>query len=288
MLRQLVEENVRFAWEPGTGLWPVRIDPGQVDQILANLVVNARDAITGVGAITIATQNVELDADYCRTHFESKPGQYVEISVTDDGCGMGQDVLEHLFEPFFTTKPVGQGTGLGLATVYGITSQNGGSIDVTSEPGKGTIFRIYIPRHVAETDSAALEPDLAEAPRGTETVLVVEDEVALLQLVRRILEQLGYTVLTASNPSDAMQLAATYDGRIDLLLTDVVMPGMGGRQLQQAVANTNPAIKCLFMSGYATGALNQQGVLDTELMFLQKPFTRVELAHRVREALDTP
>jgi CheY-like chemotaxis protein len=288
MLRRLVGENIRLEWEPGAELCPVRIDPGQMDQILANLVVNARDAITGVGTITIATANAELDGEYCRTHPESKPGQYVEISVTDDGCGMGKDVLEHLFEPFFTTKPVGQGTGLGLATVYGIVRQNGGSIDVSSEPGKGTAFRIYIPRHVAVTDRAAIDPDIADAPRGNETVLVVEDEVALLQLLRRILEQLGYTVLSADDPHDAMRLVATYEGRIDLLLTDVVMPVMGGRQLEQALAKTDPTIRCLFMSGYAASALNQQGVLDTEPMLLQKPFTRVELAHRVRAALDAP
>jgi len=286
MLRRLVGENVKLVWEPGNGLWPVMIDPGQVDQILANLVVNARDAITGVGTVTIATANAELGAGYCRTHVDSRPGEYVMITVTDDGCGMGEDVLEHIFEPFFTTKPTGQGTGLGLAAVYGITKQNGGSIDVSSEPGTGTTFRIYIPRHVTVSDTAALNPELADAPRGTETVLVVEDEVALLQLVCRILTQLGYSVLSAATPHEALRLVATYGDRIDLLLTDVVMPEMGGRQLQQTLAASNPTIKWLFMSGYTDSTLNQQGVHDSDLHLLQKPFTRAQLAHHVRAALD--
>ncbi|MHB1318311.1 MAG: hybrid sensor histidine kinase/response regulator, partial [Anaerolineae bacterium] len=286
MLRRLVGENVKLVWEPGTGLWPVKIDPSQFDQILANLVVNARDAITGVGTVTIATANAELSEEYCRAHIESQPGPYVMIDVTDDGTGMDEDVLEHLFEPFFTTKPVGQGTGLGLATVYGITKQNGGSIDVSSMPGMGTTFRIYIPRHIAAADTAALDPELAEAPRGSETVLVVEDEVALLQLVRRILEQLGYTVLSADTPHEALELAARYEGQIDLLLTDVVMPGMGGRQLQQALATTHPTLRWLFMSGYTAGALSQQGVLDSDPHLLQKPFSRAQLAQYVRVTLD--
>ncbi|MHB1317617.1 MAG: PAS domain S-box protein, partial [Anaerolineae bacterium] len=286
MLRRLVGENIALVWKPGASVWPVKIDPGQMDQILANLVVNARDAIAGVGTVSIATENAELDEYYCRTHVGSEPGQYVAIVVSDDGCGMGKEVLEHIYEPFFTTKPVGQGTGLGLATVYGITKQNGGNIHVYSEPGQGTAFRIYLPRYVAQGEVIALDADLADVPTGTETVLVVEDEVALLELSRRVLEQLGYTVLSADTPHEALRLAEVHKGHIDLLLTDVVMPGMGGRQLQEILRSAYPEVKYLFVSGYAAGALNQQGVLETDTHLLQKPFTRSQLARRVRAALD--
>jgi two-component system cell cycle sensor histidine kinase/response regulator CckA len=199
---------------------------------------------------------------------------------------MGADILKHIFEPFFTTKPVGQGTGLGLATVYGITKQNGGNIYVYSEPGQGTTFRIYLPRYAAEGGTTVVDAALSEAPRGTEMVLVVEDEVSLLQLCRRVLEQLGYSVLTASTPQEGLRLAAEHQGEIDLLLTDVVMPGMSGRQLQEILAATSPEVKYLFMSGYAAGTLNQQGVQDGDAHLLQKPFTRLQMARRVREALD--
>jgi PAS domain S-box-containing protein len=286
MLRRLVGENITLVWKPGARLWTVKIDPGQVDQILANLVVNARDAITGVGTVTIETENGELDDAYCRSHVGSAPGPYVSIAVTDDGCGMGEEILKHIFEPFFTTKPVGQGTGLGLATVYGITKQNCGNIYVYSEPGQGTTFRIYLPRYEAEGRTTAVDAELAQAPRGTETVLVVEDEASLLQLCRRVLEQLGYSVLTAGTPHDGLRLAAEHQGEIDLLLTDVVMPGMGGRQLQEILAATSPEVRHLFMSGYAAGALTQQGVQDGDPNLLQKPFTRMQIARRVREALD--
>ncbi|MDP3478591.1 MAG: PocR ligand-binding domain-containing protein [Desulfoprunum sp.] len=286
MLRRLIGEDIDLVWQPGTGLWQVKIDPSQVDQILANLTVNARDAIEGVGKITIETQNATLDDEYCTDHIGFIPGSYVMLSISDDGCGMDPEVQEHIFEPFFTTKGVGQGTGLGLATIYGIVKQNGGFIYVYSEPGQGTTLRIYLPKHVGK----ALTPDrenLAEMEqRGQETILLVEDEPSILHLGKRMLEKLGYRVLAAATPGEALRLAEQNSGEIHLLLTDVVMPEMNGRDLARRLLSLYPDLKRLFMSGYTANVIAHHGVLDEGVHFIQKPFSKTELSVKVREALE--
>jgi PAS domain S-box-containing protein len=285
MLQRLIGENLKLAWRPAANLWPVKMDPSQIDQLLANLAVNARDAIAGVGTITIATEKVEIDATYCTGHVDCVPRQYVMLTVNDDGCGMSPEVMEHIFEPFFTTKAVGEGTGLGLATVFGIVKQNGGFVNVYSEPGKGTTFKLYLPRAVAEDVSAAATPGVAETPNGTETVLLAEDEPALLELAQILLTELGYAVLVAASPAEAIRLTKEYQGEIHLLMTDVIMPEMSGRDLLKQVILRRPEIKCLFMSGYTADIIAQQGILDQDVHFLQKPFSLTSLAVKVREAL---
>lgn len=286
MLRRLIGEHIDLVWMPGADLWPVKVDPGQIDQILANLCVNARDAITGVGKITIETENVTIDQAYCADHADFIPGLYVMLTVSDNGHGIEKDTINHLFEPFFTTKEVGHGTGLGLATVYGIVKQNEGFINVYSEPGKETAFQIYLPRSADKTVEV-LNPPAPEMPQGrAETVLLVEDEKAVLDLVRALLEELGYIVLTAGTPGDALRLAEAYAGEIHLLLTDVVMPEMNGRDLAERVREIKPGLKCLFMSGYAADVITRLGVLDADVRFVQKPFFMRDLAVKVREALE--
>ena len=288
MLQRLIGEDIDLAFVPGHDLGKLKMDPSQVDQILANLAVNARDAISGVGKVTIETENVEFDESYCQTHLGFLPGRYVMLAVSDDGCGMDKEIQKRLFEPFFTTKPQGQGTGLGLSTVYGIVKQNNGFIYVYSEPGKGTTFEIYLPRH--KSDSVAIDetPKHTVALNGTETVLLVDDEEALLGLGKMLLEERGYTALAAGSPSQAIQLAEQYAGDIHLLLTDVVMPGMNGRELLQRLSTQRPGLKCLFMSGHTANAITHRGVLDEDIHFLQKPFSVEQLAVKLREALDRP
>jgi PAS domain S-box-containing protein len=286
MLRRLIGEDIHLAWMPGAALWPVKMDPAQIDQILANLLVNARDAIGGVGKVTVETRNVVIDGALGSGLAGCVPGEYVMLAVGDDGCGMEQDVLDQLFEPFFTTKPVGQGTGLGLATVYGIVTQNAGSIDVSSEPGKGTTFRIYLPRVAGKIPDARADR-VAEEPRGRgETVLLVEDEPAMLEIGAEILAQLGYSVLTADRPSQALSVAQAHAGEIQLLITDVVMPEMNGRELAEGLAASRPAIRSLFVSGYTSDIIAHRGVLEEGIHFLEKPFSRRDLAVKVRQALD--
>ena len=286
MMLRLIGEDIDLAWLPGAGLWPVKIDPSQIDQLLANLCVNARDAIAGVGKVTIETENIVFDADYCAVHPGLACGEYVLLAVSDDGCGMGKEVLDRLFEPFFTTKEVGKGTGLGLATVYGIVKQNEGFINVYSEPGKGTTFKIYLRRFVGES----LRPTAESTPetfRGRgETVLLVEDEAVILDLGRVMLESLGYTVLTADRPDQALHHAKTHADTIQLLITDVVMPEMNGRDLAKLIDGIKPGIKCLFISGYTANAIAHHGVLDEGVNFLQKPFSMNALASKVRQALE--
>ena len=285
MLSRLIGENVELAWRPGAELWPLHVDPAQIDQILANLCVNARDAIRDVGHVVISTENATLDAAFCATHHGAKPGDYVRLSVRDDGTGIASDSIAHIFEPFFTTKPLGQGTGLGLATVYGLVKQNAGYVDVVSEVGAGAAFSVYLPRHTgAATARGAHEAHAA--PRGDETILLVEDEPAILRLTTRILVSLGYRVLTASSPREALRLAAEHAGAVHLLMTDVVMPEMNGRDLATSVAIRFPDVRRLFMSGYTADVIAQHSVVSEGVEFLQKPFTRGELAAKVRAALD--
>jgi two-component system cell cycle sensor histidine kinase/response regulator CckA len=286
MPRRLIGEDIDLAWKPGQDLWKVKIDPSQIDQILANLVVNARDAIAGVGKVTIETANMRLDDSYYADHQGFVPGEYVLLAVSDTGAGMNQEVLAHLFEPFFTTKEVGKGTGLGLATVYGIVTQNQGFVDVYSQPGQGTAFRIYFPRLGGETVAMKTETVTGEPPGGTETVLIVEDEEAIMKLGKRLLERLGYTVLTANTPGQALRLVGEHAGDIHLLITDVVMPEMNGRELAERLSPLKPGMQCLFMSGYTANALAHHGVLDEDLRLIQKPFLLKDLAAKVREVLD--
>ncbi len=286
MLQRVLGEQVALVWRPGQGLWPVRMDPSQVDQILANLCLNARDAIAGAGHLTIETGNVTLDEAACRGRAEATPGDWVRLTVSDDGGGMDQATMAHLFEPFFTTKPVGQGTGLGLATTYGIVKQNGGFIGVSSESGVGTSFAIHLPRHRGGEAEAGVAPPPRPPGRGDETVLLVEDEPAILAVTRRMLERQGYRVLAAASPADGLRLAAGHAGRVDLILTDVVMPELNGRELARAVRERHPGARRLFMSGYTADVIAHQGVLTEGTFFIQKPFTADELAAAIRRALD--
>ncbi len=262
------------------------LDPTQIDQILANLAVNARDAIAGVGNLTIETENVGLDAAYCATHPGALPGDYVLLMVSDTGTGMSRETLEHLFEPFFTTKEVGKGTGLGLATIYGIVKQNNGYINVYSEPAHGTTFRIYLPRYLSPEPQPQEEQPAGHFTGGSETILLVEDERAILLMTRMMLEEFGYRVLTAASPGEAIRLAATHPAPIHLLMTDVVMPGMNGRDLANQLLAQYPTLKCLFMSGYTADIIAHRGVVDAGVSFIQKPFSLKDLAAKIREALD--
>ena len=284
MLGRLIGENIALTWNPGMGLWPVKVDPGQIDQILVNAVVNGRDAISGAGNVTIRTANVVLDATFCESHLGSIAGEYVRLSISDTGSGMDADTLRHIFEPFFTTKPLGKGTGLGLATVYGIVKQNNGYIDVTSYPDRGTNVCIYLPRSDAKVVEQPLAVDRSEV-RGTETLLLVEDEGAILNLVKPALEDMGYTVLAALTPSGGLALAKRYAAQIHLLITDVVMPEMSGREFKRRLDDLRSGSRCLFMSGYGADVLTDDGVLEEGVSFLQKPFSVKELVHKVREVL---
>lgn len=286
MLQHLIGEDINLVWLPGKALWPVKVDPSQIDQILVNLCINARDAITGVGKVTIETHNRALD-ETCRTDQpEFVPGEYVLLTVSDNGCGMGQETQAHLFEPFFTTKTVGEGTGLGLATVYGVVKQNNGFIQVDSEPGRGTSFNIYLPRHVVKPDQMQNETTVAQPEQGCETILLVEDESAILNMMKLMLEKYGYQILVAPTPGEAIHIAKEYTGGINLLITDVVMPEMNGRDLATKLTSLYPGLKCLFASGYTGDVIARCGVLEERINFIQKPFSMQSLAAKVRELLD--
>ena len=287
MLRRLVGEDIQLTWLPGGGLWTVMMDPSQLDQILANLCVNARDAIPDTGRIIIETKNVVLDDAYCAAHAGCEPGEYVMLSTTDDGCGMGRDILDKIFEPFFTTKGPGKGTGLGLSTVYGIVNRNEGYIDVSSEPGKGTTFTIYLPRH-ASAGSHEKKEHATKIPKGRgETVLVVEDEADILELLVSILQGLGYAVIAAGSPGEALALAEEFGDKIHLLITDVIMPEMNGKDLADRIQTFSPNIKRLFMSGYTADVVADRVALQEDAQFIQKPFSLSTLAIKLREAMKT-
>jgi len=286
MMRRLIGEDIALTWLPASNLWPVKMDPSQVDQILANLCVNSRDAIGGAGSVTVQTANHSFDETFCKSHKEFSQGEYVCLAVSDDGCGMDEQTIEHLFEPFFTTKEVGRGTGLGLATVYGIVKQNRGFIIVDSFPGKGTTFEIYIPRHEEQlAEQKADKPEPSEKGKG-ETVMVVEDDPSLLLLISRILTGLGYQVLAAASGEPALAMAESHQGPIHLLISDVIMPGMDGRALAARLRAARPKIKVLFVSGYPADILARKGLVEEGVSFLSKPFAPARLAAKVREVLE--
>jgi len=286
MLTRLIGEDIALQATTGKSLGSVKVDPGQIEQILMNLVVNARDAMPDGGKIGIETANVDLDEGYCSMHPYVKPGRFVMLAVSDTGTGMSEEVKAHIFEPFFTTKEKGSGTGLGLATTYGAVHQAGGSIEVYSEVGIGTTFKIYLPR-VEEPVIGPVKDDLpADLPGGTETVLIVEDEGMLRNLCVQILEQLGYRVLQARDGFEAIAEVQGYGDRIDLLLTDVVMPGMNGSELAAQMVAHNPGMKVLFTSGYTEDVISHHGVLAEGVSFIGKPYTPLALARKIRGVLD--
>jgi CheY-like chemotaxis protein len=289
-LVRLIGEDVAVDFHPGKDLWITKIDPSQLDQIFINLAVNARDAMPDGGALTVETGNVEIDDEYCTRQYGCVPGEYVLLSVSDSGSGMDRETLSHVFEPFFTTKEFGKGTGLGLATVYGIVKQNGGFINVYSEPGKGTTFKVYIPRLMDAPGTAEASDEAAEAfaETGAGAILLVEDDDMVRRMTASMLEEIGYTVFAAETPPDAISLCEKKDLSFDLLITDVVMPGMNGRELWKTVKSLRPGIGVLFMSGYTPNVITHRGILEDGVHFLQKPFTGRALAQKVREAIGRP
>jgi two-component system cell cycle sensor histidine kinase/response regulator CckA len=285
LLHRLIGEDIELAWAPGRPLWPVKLDSTQADQILTNLCVNARDAIAGVGKITIETANVTIDPRYCAAHPDAIPGDFVMLAVSDNGRGMDAALVSHIFEPFFTTKQVGEGTGLGLSTVYGIARQNGGFINVYSEVGRGSTFKIYLPRFVGAGNQIRAEDAAPLAQGEGETILLVEDERAIMTVGAAMLSDLGYAVLAATTPGEALRLADAYAGQIALLITDVVMPEMNGWELAQSVQQRCPGLRVIFMSGYTANVVIDRGGLGAGVDFIQKPFAIKDLAAKVRAAL---
>jgi CheY-like chemotaxis protein len=286
MLRRLIGEHIELKTRKEADLWKVRADPGQIEQAILNLVINARDAMPNGGTLAIETNNTNLDESFASSHVPTQPGAYVEVAVTDTGSGITEEVMARLFEPFFTTKEVGKGTGLGLSTTYGIVKQSGGYLWCETEVGRGTTFRVYLPR--VDEPVAHPEPRLAQPPihPGDETVLLVEDEPEVRSLVQRILKTQGYTVVTAANPDEAIAVAREFKGTIQVMVTDVVMPGMSGLQLAERLMPTRPNMRVLFVSGYTHDTIGHHGVLDPGTAFLQKPFTPNALARKVREVLE--
>jgi CheY-like chemotaxis protein len=285
MLRRLIGENIDLVWSPGADAGQVLMDPSQIGQILINMCANARDAIADTGAVTLATGFATFgEADAARRP-EAACGDYAVLSIRDTGCGMDRQTLDKLFEPFFTTKGLGKGTGLGLANVYGIVKQNKGFITVESELGKGSAFTLYLPLHAAREKPVKVEPPgLVPAGRG-ETVLVVEDEAIVLNMTRAMLQRLGYTVLAADTPGEALRLAEAHADQLDLLITDVVMSGMNGRELANRVVAQFPSVKVLFVSGYTADVIAQHGILEKGVHFMQKPFSKSDIGIKVREVL---
>jgi PAS domain S-box-containing protein len=285
MFSRVIGENIDMTFLPGGNLGRVKADPGQIEQVLLNLVVNARDAMSNGGRLTIETSNVELDRGYAATHTSVEPGLYVMLTVTDTGCGMDAETQTRIFEPFFTTKGPGKGTGLGLATVYGVVKQSGGYIYVYSEVGHGTTFKIYLPQVTAELDKLSPDSDRRRSARGTETILFVEDEQSVRELVRDYLVGAGYCMLEASDGTQALKVASTHPGPIHILITDVVMPHLSGPELAAKLASERPTLKVLFISGYTDDTVFRHGVLEGGVAFLQKPFNLKALGQKIRDVL---
>jgi len=286
MLLRLIGENIELKWMPGKDLWKIKFDPVQLTQVVMNLVVNAKDAIPDVGRITIETRNIVLDEVYCKNHLGFYPGEYVMLAISDNGIGMTKDILEHIFEPFYTTKEKEKGSGLGLSTVYGIVKQNNGFINAYSEPEKGTTFKIYLPRYAGEEEAHVIaEKEVYPESKG-ETILIVEDEGDVLELCVSMLEELGYKVISASTPFEAINKFKVHKDEIDLLLTDVIMPEMNGKELSKILSGIKPGLKCIFMSGYTNNAIIHNGIIESGISYLQKPFTLHELSSKVRETIE--
>ena len=286
MIRRLIGEDIELAWLPGARLWPIEMDPSQIDQILANLCINARDAIENTGRIVIETGKASVDEAYCSQHPYCELGEFVTLSVSDDGSGMDKESLEYIFEPFYTTKGMDKGTGLGLSTVYGIVKQNNGFINVYSEPGEGTQFKVHLPRYKGEVGETIEEvPIDVQAGKG-ERILVVEDEPSILKLTKKLLQRYGYDVMIASTPAKALEAAREVDEEIDLLITDVIMPEMNGRELVEQLKTIFPNLKYLYMSGYTADVIAKSGVLERSVNFIQKPFSSKDLAAKVREVIE--
>jgi CheY-like chemotaxis protein len=287
MLQRVIGEDIDLKIRRAAELWPVKVDPAQLEQVILNLVVNARDAMPTGGQLTIETANVVIDDQYVAGHLDTRPGQYVLLAISDTGYGMSQEVKAHIFEPFFTTKELGRGTGLGLATVFGIVKQSGGDIWVYSEEGVGTTFKIYLPSVAEKNREPPVDPEVgSEMPEGSETILLVEDDAGVRTLLRQVLSPLGYTLLEAGNGQEALRLLTDYPDPIHLLLTDVVMPGISGKTLAEEASLTRPDLKTLFMSGYTDEAIIQHKVLDSGVAFIQKPFSPMALAAKLRSVLD--
>ncbi len=288
LLRRLLPQSIDIRVDGSLGEFFARVDPGEFEQVVMNLALNARDAMPRGGRLTIETGTAVLDADYCREHPGAEPGEYVVLAVSDTGAGIASDVAEKIFEPFFSTKPTQRGTGLGLATVYGIVQQSRGHVWLYSEPGKGTSFKVYLPRMQGPAEEIVPDPPPVTSLDGDETVLIADDVAAVRRVARLALEAHGYTVLEASHPDEALERARAHDGPIHLLITDVVMPGASGRDLAERLARTRPELRVLYVSGYAENAIVHQGALETGVSYLAKPFTPSVLARRVREELDGP
>jgi PAS domain S-box-containing protein len=288
MLRRVIGEDIQLMLNPARDAGNIRADPGHIEQAIVNLAVNARDAMPTGGRLSVETANVRLDETYARTHTGMQPGEFVMIAVSDTGHGMDAETRRHIFEPFFTTKETGKGTGLGLATVYGMVKQCGGDIWVYSEPGKGTTFKLYFPRVVDPLDDSTADEADPPIALGGETILVVEDEGAVRELTVRILQRIGYHVLTAATGAEAIEISQAHAGHITLLLTDVVMPSMSGTQLAEALLAARPGLKVLYLSGYTEKTVAHHGVLDPSVDFLPKPFSRESLAKKIREILARP
>jgi signal transduction histidine kinase/CheY-like chemotaxis protein len=287
MLRRMIGEDIQMVTLLSKDLGRMKADPGQIEQVILNLAVNARDAMPKGGKLTIETANVELDEEYAHTHINVTPGRYVMLSISDNGIGMSKEIIEHIFEPFFTTKEKEKGTGLGLSTVYGIIKQSGGNIWIYSEPGQGTTFKIYLPQ-LEKDDEMIEQSDLShQSLQGSETILLVEDEEGVRRVARAILERNGYSILEASNAEEALRtVQENHSYPIHLLLTDVVMPGMNGRELADRLILKRPGMKVLFMSGYTGNAIIHHEILKVGMAYIQKPFTPNTLTHKVREFLD--
>jgi two-component system cell cycle sensor histidine kinase/response regulator CckA len=280
----LIGEDIVLTYRLAADLWNVSIDPVQLDQIVMNLAINARDAMPDGGEFTITTVNTTVDGDYCLRHNDASPGEYVRLTFSDTGHGMDDLTRMHIFEPFYTTKEVGKGTGLGLATVYGIVTQNNGFVSVYSEPGLGTKFSIYLPRLCEELTS---EFALAEAPlKGTGTILLVEDDDAVCKMTISMLESIGYAVISAALPREALRICADMNTGIDLVISDVIMPEMDGKAMMDRIKEIRPGIRVLFMSGYSADHVSEKGVMDGNVHFIQKPFNMICLSEKIRELLE--
>jgi two-component system, cell cycle sensor histidine kinase and response regulator CckA len=286
LLRRMIGEDIVFTTVLDPNISRIKVDPGQIGQVLMNLAVNARDAMPRGGKLTIETSNIELDQEYADQHSDCKPGHYVRMAVSDNGCGMTPELQSHIFEPFFTTKGPGEGTGLGLATVYGIIKQSGGTINLYSEPEYGTTFKIYLPAVAEPLHPFARDQDAMKAMGGTETILLVEDEDAVRAIALLALQTQGYTVVHAENGKKALDFVEKQRVHIDLLVTDVVMPVLSGRGLAEKLSAQLPGLKVLYVSGYTDDSVIRHGILQAEVTFLQKPYTPLALARKVREVLD--